>query len=434
MLSGHTDEANGVFSFTSPENNSDLLVVSGSNDCTVRFWTFKEERSLTVLQHNTPQQAKTRVSEVVIYLESDQSKPVFITGCTNGSIYGWSLGDDLEGDLGWLADVHRDQVTSLALYYPHHCMASVAQSPKRAQNHMRTSQSFALLENPLVVSGGRDNAIHVRNLYTGEAVGERLLGHTDAITSVAVYSGGHFRNDNSVEPIAPFIVSASEDNDIRIWSLENRVCLAIIQDHDCDVTSLAIYCPLPGESSPSQTLPVQEEMMPSQSRIQTLLEVNSTEVFSSVDSARKLPPLMHTFNECTTPITKKRRKAEKKGSHYSPHSYQQGSYQQRQGRSSITGSHYPEEMLPVPEENGNAVLIASCSMDGTVRLYDPYGDVIKVILVEKKFFSFVTVMNSAEFPLLAASTLSGMVFVWSLEAPYPCLHVFEAHTDEVCEQ
>jgi WD40 repeat protein len=84
MLSGHTDEANGIFSFTSPENNSDLLVVSGSNDCTVRFWTFKEERSLTVLQHNTTQLAKTRVSEVVIYLETEQSKPVFITGCTNG--------------------------------------------------------------------------------------------------------------------------------------------------------------------------------------------------------------------------------------------------------------------------------------------------------------------------------------------------------------
>ena len=41
-----------------------MLVVSGSNDCTVRFWTFKEERSLTILQHNTTQLAKTRVSEV----------------------------------------------------------------------------------------------------------------------------------------------------------------------------------------------------------------------------------------------------------------------------------------------------------------------------------------------------------------------------------
>ena len=60
---------------------------------------------------------------------------------------------------------------------------------------MRTSKSFALLENPLVVSGGRDNVIHVRNLFTGEAVGERLVGHQDAITSVAVYGGGHSRSD-----------------------------------------------------------------------------------------------------------------------------------------------------------------------------------------------------------------------------------------------
>jgi WD40 repeat protein len=88
------------------------------------------------------------------------------------------------------------------------------------------------------------------------------------------------------------------------------------------------------------------------------------------------------------------------------------------------------------EEEGQTgrVIIASCSMDGTVRLYDPYGEVIKVILVEKTFFSFVTVMNSVEFPLLAASTLSGHVYVWRLEEPFPCLHVFEDHTDEVSNQ
>ena len=46
------------------------------------------------------------------------------------------------------------------------------------------------------------------------------------------------------------------------------------------------------------------------------------------------------------------------------------------------------------------VMIASCSMDGTVRLYDPYGDVIQVLSIEKMFFSFVTVMPSTEYPLL----------------------------------
>lgn len=233
---------------------------------------------------------------------------------------------------------------------------------------MSSSNSFALLENPLVVSGGRDNVIHVRNLFTGEAVGERLVGHTDAITSVAVYSGGHFRS--TAEPIAPFVVSASEDNDIRIWSLENRACLAIIQDHDFDVQCVAIHAPLPSDILEDQPIyqnkgngsmsasdlrastetetndPTNErggrdkpkEQASHHSR--TLLDVNSTEVFTSVDSVSKLPPLIHTFGECKTPITKKRRKHEKKGSHFSPfspfsnqqgHGHQQSSQYQRKG-------------------------------------------------------------------------------------------------------
>jgi WD40 repeat protein len=294
------------------------------------------------------------------------------------------LGDDLEGDLGWLADVHRDQVTSLALYYPHHCLASMAHSPSLNNLPLHTSKSFALLENPLVVSGGRDNVIHVRNLFTGEAVGQRMVGHGDAITAVAVYSGGHFRIDGrggQSEPLAPFVVSASEDNDIRIWSLESRACLAVIQDHDFDVTSLAIYAPL------SSSLPSDEEgtcidtdidtdtdtagmkhdiSSPSASasgkdkgkaREHILSDMDSTEAFTSIDSKSKLPPLMHTFSDIHshshshTPVArKKRRKVEggRRMNQYSP--YSNGSQQQQsqclsRGRLSVSPHHHHDDQV-----------------------------------------------------------------------------------------
>jgi WD40 repeat protein len=433
MLSGHTDEANGLYSFTSPENNSDLLVVSSSNDWTVRFWTFKEERSLTVLQHNTTQLSKTRVSEVAIYLETEESKPVFITGCTNGSIYGWSLGDDLEGDLGWIADVHRDQVTSLALYHPKHCVSSL--TPAAKSDYMKSSRSFAALEKPLVISGGRDNVIHVRDLFTGEAVGDRLVGHSDAITSVVVYSGGHHRHGG---PMAPFIASSSEDNDIRLWSLESRVCLAIIQDHDFDVTSLAIYAPLDGKNSnavPPSSAITRGSKVDDVSQVQSLLESSSTEVLaSSGNSVSKLPPLMHTFSQTKSPAAKKKNKSvRKKAAHFSSYAYQQPITHSNPVKSLLGSSvsHFPEELLIPEEENPDRVVLVSASMDGTVRLYSPDGDSLHVLAVEKVFFSFVTVMNSSEFPLMAASTLSGQVYVWGLEDPYPCLHVFSDHTDEV---
>ena len=413
MLSGHTDEANGVISFTSPENDTDLLVVSGGSDTTVRFWTFKEERSLTVLQHNTAKYARTRVSEVVVFLDTEDGQPVFVTGCTNGSVYGWRLSEDLEGEIVWAVDVHRDQVTSLALYHPRQCIETIVNLPSGEE--LKSSKSFALLEKPLVVSGGRDNVIHFRDLGTGDAVGERLIGHTDAITSVVVYSGG---TDN-VHPIAPFVVSASEDNDIRIWSLESRTCLVVLQDHDFDVTSVAIF-------APELSINKSEKTAENNSHVNSFEDLHG----ASVDSVGKLPPIMHSLGDSKTPPTMKKRKSDRKAkSIFSP--YSQTTLRTPQGRSRQSRSSYAHDIEIVKEEDLPNVLIASCSMDGSVRLYDPYGEIIEVIRVDKVFFSFVTMLNSRDFPLLAASTLSGAVYVWSLIQPYTLLHMFKDHTDEV---
>lgn len=449
MLSGHTDEANGVFSFTSPENNSDLLVVSGSNDCSVRFWTFKEERSLTVLHHNASTEGdnfsrRTRVSEVVIYLESEESTPVFITGCTNGWVYGWSLGADLEGDLAWKTEVHADQVTSLALFYPSNCSSALDKSSEHMNNKLSHARSFPVLQNPLVVSGGRDSSIHVRNLFTGEAVGEGLTGHTDAITAVAVYSGGHFRGGG--DAIAPFIVSASEDNDIRIWSLESSACLAVIQDHDSDVTSLSMFAPL--SAPPTSVYCGDARQKHSDRDVHGDKEgkttehdedggINNTEFFSpSADSVTSLlPPLMHSIIGTNTPVMKKRRRAKRTSRQsfsLNPTPRPQRQRQLHDYSSVNTSTEQPKDLHFGTNASGDdRVLIVSCSMDGTVRLYDPDGEVVKVISVEKKMFSFVSVLNDDECAVMAASTMSGHVYVWSLHEPYSCLHVFADHSDEV---
>ena len=54
IFNGHTDEVNVIASFKSPEpgKTDELVIVSGSRDCTLRTWLLADEKSLRVLQHS----------------------------------------------------------------------------------------------------------------------------------------------------------------------------------------------------------------------------------------------------------------------------------------------------------------------------------------------------------------------------------------------
>lgn len=53
IFNGHTDEANVVTAFASPEpGKDDVIIVSGSRDCTLRSWLLADEKSLRVLPHH----------------------------------------------------------------------------------------------------------------------------------------------------------------------------------------------------------------------------------------------------------------------------------------------------------------------------------------------------------------------------------------------
>ncbi len=93
-----------------------------------------------------------------------------------------------------------------------------------------------------LVSGGRDTTLKVWNLHTvsnytsispmSRAIGDglrcTLTGHSESINTVAI------------SPDGQLLVSGSEDNTIKLWDLETEECLATLEGHEAGVKAVAI--------------------------------------------------------------------------------------------------------------------------------------------------------------------------------------------------
>jgi WD40 repeat protein len=84
---------------------------------------------------------------------------------------------------------------------------------------------------PVAVSGGEDQTVRVWDLELGQQVGEPLHGHDDRVTAVAV---GQLDG-------RPVIVSASHDRTVRVWDLElGRQVGEPLRGHDGKVYAVAV--------------------------------------------------------------------------------------------------------------------------------------------------------------------------------------------------
>ncbi|HEY9636657.1 MAG TPA: WD40 repeat domain-containing protein [Coleofasciculaceae cyanobacterium] len=93
-----------------------------------------------------------------------------------------------------------------------------------------------------LVSGGRDTTLKVWNLDTvgssnsisptrrviGDALIYTLTGHSESINCAAI------------SPDGQLLISGSEDNTIKLWDLHTEECLATLEGHEAGVKSLAI--------------------------------------------------------------------------------------------------------------------------------------------------------------------------------------------------
>ena len=108
-----------------------------------------------------------------------------------------------------------------------------------------TGSIYALCLSPdgkTLVSGGRDTTLKIWNLNTignykpisptsrviGDGLIDTITGHSESINCVAF------------TPNQQILVSGSEDNSIKLWDLATGECLATLEEHEAAVKSLAI--------------------------------------------------------------------------------------------------------------------------------------------------------------------------------------------------
>jgi WD40 repeat protein len=240
FFKGHTMDINAVEIFPSPNpDKDDVIIVSGSKDATVRTWLFAEEKALKVIEPGP----KLKVKAMGVYPCGRDS--VIVTGCDDGSLSAWTgRRSDHQGDTGSLWRVekaHKHHVFVIAIYAP--TVLTGEEIVPFGQHRGDISHWPEHLHKPLVFSASRRGTIRVTSVLDGSQITTPIPAHKAVITSLAVFSGTRLISTGRVKGIDPFLVSGSEDNSAKVWSLVDFTCIYTLEGHAFDVTTVAVYMP-----------------------------------------------------------------------------------------------------------------------------------------------------------------------------------------------
>ncbi|KAJ1413007.1 WD40-repeat-containing domain protein [Ochromonadaceae sp. CCMP2298] len=235
VFNGHTDEITTVSCFATPDpTKDDLIILSGSKDCTARTWLFAEEESLRVLTHGE----KIRVNCVDVY--DKDADPLIITGADDGFLRAWRV-RRIEGSvevLEWQVLAHKSRILGLMIYVPHRTALPWADEAARKARP-------TYLDQPLVVSGSQDGMVRLCSLETGIEVCA-WQAHSAVLTSVCLHAGaGGTYLGRHYEGTRPFLMTGSEDNTARVWDLYDNRLKYTLEGHIFDVTAVWVFQPEP---------------------------------------------------------------------------------------------------------------------------------------------------------------------------------------------
>jgi WD40 repeat protein len=161
------------------------IIVSGSNDGTVRLWDGASGKQRGKALHGH------RGSVISVALSMLYDLPIVISGGVDGTVRVWEL--------------HVNSFTFLF----HSVSGKQRGDPLGSHGSPVTSVTMGCFDgHPVIISGGRDNAVRVWDLTSGKLRGELLHAHRAPVTSVAV---GTFAD-------RPVIISGGEDNTVRVWN------------------------------------------------------------------------------------------------------------------------------------------------------------------------------------------------------------------------
>jgi WD40 repeat protein len=362
VFNGHSEETSTVVCYPTKSETNDIIIVSGSVDKTLRSWLFAEETSLTLLQHGvTAEGHKIRINSMDVYSVGDDV--VVVTASEDGCARGFALNyRDHSQRLLWCKKISKQRLCAVSVYTPVH----------NATYPQLDGKSVVIpLDAPLAVFAGRDQKVRFLNLFTGDQVGPILEGHTGVVTCLYVYSGcrpQYLPGKTSREAILPFLMTGSEDNTMKLWSIAEGRCLFTCVGHAFDVTAVCAYVAEPYKHRGRQSH-------------------GDTAILAQGQSAR-----LSADGSLTN-------------------------------RSVLSRAHI--------DELGPPVLLTG-SLDNTVRLWShSTGELIAELRDSPASVTSLATLDLPFGPVVAGGGGNGAVRIWSLQEPYLLLHTLVGHTDEV---
>ena len=223
-LEGHTY---GVLSVAvTPDGKR---AVSGSDDTTVRVWELRSGRCLTIYEgHITPVYA--------VAITPDGRR--VITGSADGSVQIWEIdsGHLITTVKGHFHSVRGVTVTPDSRQFISGSMDNTVRvwrqdprhSPAKLKGHSGSVWGVAMTPNGQhIISGSADGTVRMWELDSGRCLAT-LEGHTNSVYGVAA------------TPDSCRVISGSEDKTVRVWEVASGRCIATLEGHTGSVFGVAV--------------------------------------------------------------------------------------------------------------------------------------------------------------------------------------------------
>lgn len=484
ILNGHNDSTDCLTAFPAPIDDDDdksrdkraspaavaaaasrdVVIVSGSLNSTVRTWLFAEEKLFHKLDMRSMTKGKRIRVLCLAVIAAEQKNPWIVVCCENAVVYAFKIKRTTRElkQCCWEYQSHST-VKSLAIYEPpfyaeddeeedDHLQHDVVDEgcvgnteriissmniPKLVES--KTGDHIKFLVNyskPFVLTGCKNGDIRASLLYGTEDVdGKWISGgtpigglwskaHDACITALKIFSGWSPTDETHKEWLKPFVVSASEDRTLKIWSLAAESFgsnLSVLSGHEFDVTSMSILFPLKQKEAELK-------------RVAKDKEDDNTSVGSRSNNNNS--------------SIRRRRNGSKNGQSEMTSGSRRGG---GGGASRLSLHSFGGSVLDEDEDEDAAAdisldwdfVIASGSMDNTVRLwgYNPLesdSEAYELVVLQgprgAQIGSVATIeMNYPRGPMVIAGATNGDICVWSMlvGSSYRLLATLRGHSDEV---
>ncbi len=219
----------------------DNILASGSADSTIRLWEINSGQCLKILSgHGNLSPEGDRFTSRVRSVAFNPDAKILVSGSDDRTVRVWEIAT---GKCLQILQGHTNSVFSVAFNADGHTVASGSTDQTVRLWDVRMGRCFKTLkgysnsvfsvafnnQGNLIASGSTDQNVRLWNVNTGICQ-NILTGHRGWVTSVAFHPDGQL------------LASSSVDQTVRIWSISTGQCVQILQGHRNWVQSVAFSC------------------------------------------------------------------------------------------------------------------------------------------------------------------------------------------------